>query len=71
MERVRVSSSNLRSVGYDSESRTLEIEFLNGGLYQYFGVPASVHAGLMSASSHGSYFDAHIKKAGYRYTKLR
>ncbi|MCZ7556804.1 MAG: KTSC domain-containing protein [Bacteroidia bacterium] len=71
MERVSVSSSNLRSVGYDAASRTLEIEFLNGGLYRYTGVPASVHAGLMSASSHGSYFDAHIKKAGYPYTKLR
>lgn len=71
MERVSVSSSNLRSVGYDAATSTLEIEFHNGGLYRYTGVPATVHAGLMSASSHGSYFDAHIKKAGYSYTKLR
>lgn len=71
MERTPVSSSNLRSVGYDAATRTLEIEFHNGGLYRYTGVPATVHAGLMSASSHGSYFDAHIKKAGYSYTKLR
>lgn len=71
MQRTPVSSSNLRSVGYDPTTHTLEIEFLNGGLYSYAGVPASVHAGLMAASSHGSYFDAHIKKAGYRFTKLR
>ena len=71
MNRVPVSSSNLRAIGYDPDSCTLEIEFLNGGLYRYSGVPVSVHASLMSASSHGSYFDANIKKGGYPYTKLR
>lgn len=71
MERQHVSSSNLKAVGYDSATKTLEIEFLDGGLYEYFGVPASVHQGLMSASSHGQYFDQYIKKGGYRYNKLR
>lgn len=71
MNRVRVSSSNLASVGYDTDTRVLEIEFLNGGIYQYSNVPAHVHGGLMSASSHGSYFDAHIKKAGYPYRRVR
>ncbi len=71
MNRTPVSSSNLRAVGYDPDTRTLEVEFLNGGLYSYSGVPASVHAGLMSAPFHGSYFDANIKKAGYAYRKLR
>lgn len=71
MNRTPVSSTNLRAVGYDPDTRTLEIEFLNGGLYRYSGVPASVHADLMSASSHGSYFDANIKKASYPYQKLR
>ncbi len=71
MNRTPVSSSNLQAVGYDPATRTLEIEFLNGGLYSYSGVPASVHASLMAASSHGSYFDSNIKKGGYPYTKLR
>jgi len=71
MERQHVSSSNLKSVGYDPSTKTLEIEFLNGGLYQYSNVPESVHKALMSASSHGQYFDSHIKKSGYRYNKLR
>ena len=42
MERKNVSSSNLKSVGYDSTTQTLEIEFLNGGLYQYSSVSESV-----------------------------
>ena len=33
MERIPVESSNLASVGYDSDSLTLEIEFNSGGIY--------------------------------------
>jgi hypothetical protein len=70
MQRTPVTSSNLKSVGYDPDTRTLEIEFHSGGIYQYSGVPEAVYSGLMSASSHGSYFDSHIKKAGYPYRKV-
>lgn len=71
MNRVPISSSNLASVGYDPAGQVLEIEFLNGSIYQYFNVPSHIHSGLMAASSHGSYFDAYIKKGGYRYRKIR
>ncbi len=64
MERIPVESSNLASVGYDTEKATLEIEFLNGGIYQYFGVSLETYEGLMSAGSKGSFFDRNIKKAG-------
>ncbi|MGB2754691.1 MAG: KTSC domain-containing protein [Phycisphaerae bacterium] len=70
MDRVRVQSSNIASVGYDPETSTLEIEFVNANVYQYFGVPADVHEGLMVAGSKGSYFHHHIKKAGYRCSKV-
>lgn len=70
MQRSSVVSSNLRSVGYDESSMTLEVEFNHGGIYQYSSVPQSVYNGLMSADSHGSYFDAHVKKAGYSYRKV-
>jgi KTSC domain len=71
MNRIPVSSSNLLSVGYDQTTQTLEIEFLHGGVYQYSGVPSSVYDDLMTAESHGTYFDRHIKKAGYDYQKIR
>jgi len=70
MNRTPVSSSNLASVGYDSSTQVLEVEFLHGGIYQYSGIPSWVHADLMAASSHGSYFDQHVKKAGYSYRKV-
>lgn len=69
MERQQVRSSNLRSVGYDSEQHILEIEFRNGGLYQYFEVPAERHLGLMQAPSHGRYLDRCIK-GRYRFQKI-
>ena len=67
---VPVSSSNLGAVGYDAASQILRVAFITTGLYEYSGVPASVHAGLMSASSHGSYFDAHIKNGAYPCRKI-
>ncbi len=64
-----MSSSNLASVGYDPGSQILEVEFLNGSVYQYLGVPSYIYDGLMSAGSHGSYLDANVKKAGYAYRR--
>lgn len=70
MYRKSVDSSNLVSVGYDPTSRVLEIEFKGGSVYQYYQVPESVYRGLMSADSHGKYFDQEIKKGGYDYDKV-
>jgi len=63
MNRTPVSSSNLASVGYDPENMILEIEFHNGGIYQYFNVPESVYRSLMSADSHGKYLWGNYKAA--------
>lgn len=71
VQRTLVKSSNLASVGYDQAAKILEVEFNTGGIYQYHNVPENIHSGLMSASSHGSYFDTFVKKAGYRFTKIR
>lgn len=68
MNRQYVNSSNLRSIGYDQASQTLEIEFHSGRVYQYYGVPLSVYTGLMNASSHGTFFHRFIKG---RYSDAR
>lgn len=65
MERVPVVSSNLAEVGFDPVTLTLEVAFKNGTVYQYDGVPAELHSGLMSAPSHGQYLDRFIKKARF------
>ncbi len=69
MERAPVTSSNIRSIGYDAASQTLEIEFNTGATYQYFGVPSSDYDGIMAADSKGTYFHANIKTR-YSFDKL-
>jgi hypothetical protein len=69
MERTQVESSNIESIGYDIDSETLEIEFIKGGLYQYYDVPEYVYGELMSASSHGGYLASNIKGT-YSYSKV-
>ena len=71
MDRLPVSSSNIASIGYDPDRKILEIEFLNGSIYQYFEVPENIYAGLMSAGSHGRYFDAYVKKGGYSFSRVK
>lgn len=70
MTREYVSSSNIASVGYDAMSEILEVEFNNGTVYQYCNVPERLYNGLMEADSKGRYFDAYIKKGGFRYSRV-
>ena len=69
MDRTPVSSRNLHSVGYDATTSTLEVEFKNGSVYQYHGVPESEHIALMQAGSKGGYLASHIKGV-YSYSRL-
>lgn len=71
MNHIRVSSSNLYSVGYDPASMRLQIAFRNGRLYEYENVPQNIYDGLMSAGSHGRYFDRFIRRQPMRYPYRR
>ena len=61
MDRTRVRSSNISSIGYEANSRTLEVEFHSGSIYQYNRVPESVYEALMDARSHGAYFNDQVR----------
>ncbi|UQA60926.1 KTSC domain-containing protein [Polyangium aurulentum] len=61
LERVRVRSTSLCSVGYDPTTETLDVEFRDERVYRYRGVPPEVHAGLLAAPSLGRFFLAHIR----------
>jgi len=69
MQRQFVSSSNLASVGYDPATSILEVEFLNGSIYQYWGVSSWIYAGLMAAASKGRYLSRRVKGV-YSYQKV-
>ena len=69
MERKSVTSSNVKSVGYDPEKQLLEVEFAGGGVYQYENVSPDAHKAMMAAKSIGSHVHAHIKPK-HKFKKL-
>ena len=69
MHRKHLTSSNIASAGYDDETGTLEIEFHNGGIYQYFDVPRSIYDQLVSVDSPGSFFHQQIRGV-FRYARI-
>ena len=68
MERQPVKSSNIKSVGHDPNSNTLEVEFKDGSVYQYAGVDTDKHQALINAKSIGSHFHQYIKSS-HKFTK--
>jgi hypothetical protein len=56
-----VESATLATVAYDGAQSLLQLEFRSGAVYQYFGVPAAVHEGLLRADSKGRHFNQAIR----------
>lgn len=64
-----MSSSNLRKSIYDTETKTLIVEFTNGITYEYCDVPHQIYTKLRMSKSQGKYFASEISR-NYKYTKL-
>lgn len=63
MDRKRVNSSTIRSIGYDERGRVLEVEFSDGRINQYRGVSPELHRRLVNAPSIASYFRDNIEES--------
>jgi hypothetical protein len=61
VRRRAVESSVIRSVGYERETATLEVEFHSEKVYRYFAVPHAVYDGLMGAESVGAFFNQRVR----------
>ena len=71
MNRTAVKSSQIREIGYDATTQTLEIQFIDrktgngGGVYRYAGVGPQLHAEMLRLSatggSVGTYFGQFVK----------
>ncbi|MEH2070521.1 MAG: TIR domain-containing protein [Nostoc sp.] len=70
IQRVSVRSSNVSSIGYDAQTKILEVEFHSSSIYHYFSVPEHLFHGLLSASSHGKYLNDYIKSS-YAYHQIQ
>lgn len=71
MDRTHVTSSNIRSIGYDPQSKILEVEFTSGDVYQYFDIPKHLYDEFLRASSHGGFLNENIVRYNYRYQKIK
>ncbi|MFD3231627.1 KTSC domain-containing protein [Rahnella sp. WP5] len=61
MNRQSVNSSRVKSIGYDKQSKVLEIEFFELGIYQYIDVPLRIYETFLTVKSKGRFFDGVIK----------
>ena len=70
IEKVNVSSSVVEAIGYDQNSGTLRVWFLNVSVYDYSGVSLLEFEALRDATSIGSYLAKKIK-GFYPFRKVR
>ena len=70
MRRRRVESTLVRAVGYQRRSKTLEVEFQSGEVYQYSDVPERVFEEFWKAESKGKYFNFEIRDS-YAFVRLK
>lgn len=69
MDRVPVTSSNVKAIGYDVATQDMEVEFLNGGVYTYHDVAPEKHDALRNAASIGAHLHLNFVKTKHPFTK--
>lgn len=69
MIRDPVSSTNIVSAGYDEAAQTLEVEFANGSIYQYYNIGSDLNDQFMRAPSKGQFLNVYIRTA-YPYSRV-
>ena len=56
-----VNSSNIKALGYDAATRTMQVDFWIGSKYQYNPITLEAFHELKNAESIGAHFNRHIK----------
>lgn len=54
-------SSHLQSYDYDPNTQVLTVQFVNGAVYQYSGVPLTEYHNLVQSGGAGTYFWTKIR----------
>jgi hypothetical protein len=68
-EMFAVSSSNIQSIGYNEANQDVYVQFINGSIYVYKGVPIYEYENLRDAPSLGSYLHRNYKNV-YAYERI-
>ena len=57
-----IESSSLDKVAYHHQRAILQVEFRDGTIYHYLGVPIQTYRDLLQADSKSAYFNHRIRK---------
>jgi len=68
MHRTPIESKAISSLGYEATEQRLEIQFTDGGIFEYENVPPDVHLQFLMAPSKGQYFNQMIR-GKFTYTR--
>ena len=66
IKRMRVRSTKVSSVGYDSRELVLQVALMNGSIYQYYNVPNETYSLLMMVGFNETYFNNSIASRFHR-----
>lgn len=69
MYRNPIHSTEVKAVGYDVQTKTLEVEFHHGGIYQYYFAPKEVSKSFDGGESLGKFLDRNVRMI-YRHVKV-
>ena len=69
MDREAIASAGVAAIGYDGGTQTLEVEFVKGSVYQYYGVPEHMYEEVMRAASKGRFVNTYIRDS-YPYSRV-
>ena len=70
MERKKVNSTHVRSIGYDAKDQVLEIELFSGSVMQYSRVSSEIHRRLMASTSMKSFIEDNFQD-GFSEKRVR
>jgi len=67
--REDVTSTNIKSVEYNTDAKELIVEFSAGAKYAYTNVPNEVYSKLLLAESKGKFVNSEVK-GKFEYRRL-
>jgi hypothetical protein len=71
MQRRPVRSTSLKAIGYDDTTLILEIEWRNGSVVRYTGVPESMHQALLAVHGKAMFVEQVLERGGYAREQVR
>ena len=70
MDRKEVESRLVKSIGYDSEKKVMEVEFTTTMIYEYRNFPEEVYNKIFEARSIDNFFKDNIANK-YKYVRMK